>query len=65
MRLLIDGAMVWNGTGSAPFPGKVLVDGDRIAAVASQSENVSSSGAVRFDAAGKFLMPGMVEGLAG
>jgi imidazolonepropionase-like amidohydrolase len=64
MRLLIDGAMVWNGTGSAPFPGKVLVDGDRIAAVASQSENVSSSGAVRFDAAGKFLMPGMVEGHA-
>ena len=64
MRLLIDGAMVWNGTGSAPFPGKVLVAGDRIAAVASQSENVSSSGAVRFDAAGKFLMPGMVEGHA-
>lgn len=64
MRLLIDGAMVWNGTGSAPFPGKVLVDGDRIAAVAPQSENVSSPGAARLDAAGKFLMPGMVEGHA-
>ncbi len=30
MRLLIDGATVWNGTGAAPFPGKVLVEGERI-----------------------------------
>jgi imidazolonepropionase-like amidohydrolase len=60
--MLIDGAMVWNGTGSAPFPGKVLVDGDRIAAVAPQSEALAADGAERIDAAGKFLMPGMVEG---
>jgi imidazolonepropionase-like amidohydrolase len=64
MRLLIDGAMVWNGTGSPPFPGKVLIDGERIAAVAPQSETVASDGAERIDAAGKFLMPGMVEGHA-
>src|SRR5215217_6671592 len=64
MRLLIDGAMVWDGTGAPPFPGKVLVEGDRITAVASQSETVASNGAERLDAAGKFLMPGMVEGHA-
>ena len=64
MRLLIDGAMVWDGTGAKPFAGKVLIDGERIAAVAPQAENVSSDGAERLDAAGKFLMPGMVEGHA-
>ena len=64
MRLLIDGAMVWDGTGAPPFPGKVLVEGERIAAIAPQSETVASNGAERLDAAGKFLMPGMVEGHA-
>jgi predicted amidohydrolase YtcJ len=64
MRLLIDGAMVWDGTGAPPFPGRVLVEGERITAVASQSETVASNGAERLDAAGKFLMPGMVEGHA-
>ena len=46
------------------LPGKVLIDGERIVAVAPQAENVSSDGAERLDAAGKFLMPGMVEGHA-
>ena len=64
MRLLIDGAMVWNGTGAPPFPGKVLVEGERITAVAPQSETLTADGADRIDAAGKFLMPGMVEGHA-
>jgi imidazolonepropionase-like amidohydrolase len=64
MRLLIDGAMVWNGTGAPPFPGKVLVEGERITAIAPQSETLAADGADRIDAAGKFLMPGMVEGHA-
>jgi imidazolonepropionase-like amidohydrolase len=64
MRLLIDGAMVWNGTGAPPFPGKVLVEGERIISVAPQSETLAADGADRIDAAGKFLMPGMVEGHA-
>ena len=62
MRLLIDGATVWNGTGAPPFPGKVLIEGERIAAIAPQSESLAADGAERIDAAGKFLMPGMVEG---
>lgn len=64
MRLLIDGAMVWDGTGTAPFPGKVLIENERIAAVAPQAETVASNGAEHIDAGGKFLMPGMVEGHA-
>jgi len=64
MRLLIDGAMVWNGTGAPPFPGKVLVEGERIISVAPRSETLAADGADRIDAAGKFLMPGMVEGHA-
>jgi imidazolonepropionase-like amidohydrolase len=65
MRLLIDGATIWTGTGAPPFPGKVLIDGERIAAVVPQQEPVAdAAGAERIEAAGKFLMPGMVEGHA-
>ena len=52
MRLLIDGAM-WDGTGAAPFPGKVLIENERMAAVAPQTETVASNGAERIDAGGK------------
>ena len=38
MRLLIDNARIWDGSGAAPFPGKVLVEDNRIAAVAPQAE---------------------------
>lgn len=62
MRLLVDGAMVWDGSGSKPFPAKVLIEGERIAAVAPRAEPLAADGAERIDAAGKFLMPGMVEG---
>jgi imidazolonepropionase-like amidohydrolase len=64
MRLLIDNAKVWDGTGKAPFPGKVLVEDERIAAVAPQAEALDTAGAEKIDAGGKFLMPGMVEGHA-
>jgi imidazolonepropionase-like amidohydrolase len=53
-----------NGTGAPPFPSKVLVEGERIISVAPQSETLAADGADRIDAAGKFLMPGMVEGHA-
>jgi len=54
MRLLIDDARIWDGTGAAPYPGKVLVEDERIAAVAPQSEAVAADGAERVDAKGKF-----------
>src|SRR5262245_50639759 len=58
MRVLIESATVWDGTGTAPYPGKVLIEGERIVAVAPQAERIEA------DAAGRFLMPGMVEGHA-
>ena len=65
MRLLIEHATVWDGSGAAPFPGQVLIEGERIMAVAPAAETVSAAeGATRLDAGGKFLMPGLVEGHA-
>ena len=65
MRLLIEYATVWDGSGAAPFPGQVLIEGERIVAVAPAAETVSAAeGATRLDAGGKFLMPGLVEGHA-
>ena len=65
MRLLIEHATIWDGSGRAPFPGQVLIEGERIAAVAPDGQSVSAAdGAERLDAKGKFLMPGLVEGHA-
>ena len=64
MRLLIEHANVWDGSGALPFPGQVLVENERILTVAPQSETLAADGAERLDARGKFLMPGLVEGHA-
>jgi len=64
MRLLIEHATVWDGSGAAPFPGQVLIENERIVAVAPRAEALSADGAERLDAGGKFLMPGLVEGHA-
>jgi imidazolonepropionase-like amidohydrolase len=64
MRLLIEHATVWDGSGAVPFPGQVLVENDRIVAVAPKAEALAADGAERLDAGGKFLMPGLVEGHA-
>lgn len=65
MRLLIEHATVWDGSGTVPFPGQVLVEGERIVAVAPAAESLSAAdGADRLDGRGKFLIPGLVEGHA-
>lgn len=60
-RTLITNALVFDGTGSEPVAGSVLVEGNVIASVckadAGQADTV-------IDAGGGFLMPGMVEGHA-
>jgi imidazolonepropionase-like amidohydrolase len=52
---------VFDGTGSAPVPGEVRVDGERIAMVGRGGETVPLEGAVVVDGQGGTLMPGMVE----
>lgn len=65
MRLLIEQATVWDGSGTTPFPGQVLIEGERIVAVAAAGQAIAAAeGAARLDAGGKFLMPGLVEGHA-
>jgi imidazolonepropionase-like amidohydrolase len=56
----ITGGAVWDGTGSAPVAGStVLIEGQRIAAVGAGVE--VPSGAEIFDAAGKTVMPGLID----
>jgi imidazolonepropionase-like amidohydrolase len=58
---LFTNVMIFDGSGSARFPGEVLVRGDRIAAVAKGDEALPREGAAIVDGNGATLMPGMVE----
>ncbi len=57
---VIANASIFDATGKAPFTGHVVVEDNRIAAV--HAGGAAPGGDVVIDAAGKFLMPGMVEG---
>lgn len=60
--LLIDGATVVDGTGGPPRPGEsVLVEGNRIAAVGPGVAAPDGAPVERIDAAGKTLMPGLID----
>ncbi len=62
MRTLIRDARIFDGTGSAPQTGSVLVEGNRIARVALGSGALADVSAdTTIDAAGRTLMPGLVE----
>ena len=60
--LLISGATVVDGTGGPPRPGEsVLVEGNRIAAVGPGVAAPDGAPVERIDAAGKTLMPGLID----
>ncbi len=61
-KTLIVGAKIFDGSGSAPFDGDLLVEGNRIRAVSKGSSRLSADGALVVQAGGRFLMPGMTEG---
>ena len=63
MKTVIRNAMVWDGSGAAPFPAEVLVEGERIRRVARDGA-LPADGATVLDAQGMTLMPGLVEGHA-
>jgi imidazolonepropionase-like amidohydrolase len=52
---------IFDGTGAEPFPGEVLVRGERIEAVARGDERLDRAGANLVDGKGATLMPGLVE----
>jgi imidazolonepropionase-like amidohydrolase len=67
-RTLIQNATIFDATGAKPFPGALLIEGNRIAAVAPKgtrdlSADLGANDRV-IDAGGRFCMPGMTEGHA-
>lgn len=63
-KTLFTGAKIWDATGAAPFEGDVLVEGNRIQAVARGRGELPQADCAVIDAQGRFLMPGMTEGHA-
>jgi imidazolonepropionase-like amidohydrolase len=59
-RTLFTGVMIFEGTGKDLLPGEVLVQGNRIHAVAAPGESLPREGCEVVDAGGATLMPGMV-----
>jgi imidazolonepropionase-like amidohydrolase len=57
-------AMIWDGSGTAPYPSDVLVEGKRLRAVARKTGELVGDGAVEIDGSGMTLIPGLVEGHA-
>jgi imidazolonepropionase-like amidohydrolase len=62
--LAIVNAQIFDGTGRDVFPGTVLVEGNRISQVMPRAESVVPDGVECLDAAGRFAMPGLIEGHA-
>lgn len=61
--MLFRNAQVWDGLDDASYAGEVLVEGNRVKAVARGRNQISAENAAEtIDAQGLFLMPGMVEG---
>jgi imidazolonepropionase-like amidohydrolase len=59
VRQLIRNIAIFDGTGRAPFPGAVLIEGDRIADVLTDDRAVAADRVI--DGRGATLMPGMVD----
>lgn len=59
-RTLFTNVMIFEGTGESLAPGEVLVQGNRIHAVAGPGETLPREGCEVVDAGGATLMPGMV-----
>lgn len=60
--ILITGARVWDGLARDAAPGEILIEGNRIAAMATGSGRIERARAAQVvDAAGRFCMPGLVE----
>jgi imidazolonepropionase-like amidohydrolase len=58
---LITNVAIFDGTGAGLFPGEVLVEGNRIKAVAKGGERIAAEGATVVDGGGATLTPGLIE----
>ncbi|HMN81389.1 MAG TPA: amidohydrolase family protein [Burkholderiaceae bacterium] len=60
-NVLFTNVRIFDGTGSLPFAGELLVQGNRIRRIGRGTRALPSAGTVVIDGAGATLMPGMVE----
>jgi imidazolonepropionase-like amidohydrolase len=60
-KVLFKNVSVLDCTGAPPFAGQVLVDGNRIKAVAPRGATIAAEGSEVVDGGGATLMPGLVE----
>lgn len=60
-KVLLQGGMVWDGTGAPAFRADVLVDGNRIAELWPRAPGALES-ARRIDVSGHTVIPGLVDG---
>ncbi|MSP00918.1 MAG: amidohydrolase family protein [Acetobacteraceae bacterium] len=63
-RILFRNTRVWDGSGAPAYPADVLIEGERIRAVATQLGQLEAAGAEIVEANGMTLMPGLIEGHA-
>ena len=60
-RTLIHNVSIFDGSGADPFAGEVLVEGQRITAVARDGQALPREQAQLIDGAGATLIPGLIE----
>ena len=60
-RTLITNVNVLDCTGSPPFYGEILVDGQRIKQVATSADTIPRDNVAVVDGRGGYLMPGLIE----
>lgn len=58
---LIRNVSIFDGSGAPLYPGEVLIEGERIKAVAKGGEHILAPGAEVIDGKGGTLMPGLIE----
>jgi imidazolonepropionase-like amidohydrolase len=61
MATLFTNVSILDGSGAPPFPGSVLIEGERIAAVVPAPATPVATGARIVDGRGATLMPGLIE----
>jgi imidazolonepropionase-like amidohydrolase len=59
--ILFRNISLFDGSGALPYPAEILVQGNRVKAVAKGSEKIAAEGATIVDGGGATLMPGLVE----
>jgi imidazolonepropionase-like amidohydrolase len=61
-RIVIRGALVFDGESAEAFPAEVEITGERISRIAKGGDSLAGDGATVIDGTGMTLMPGLVEG---